>query len=337
MKSISELLPAIKKIHYKIRETIVNKCETSSPEQMAKVDHESNSDTIYAIDRFGEDMLIDYFEQEIARDTPILLIAEGIAESGIILPENTPMENVKYRVIVDPIDGTRGLMYQKRSGWILTGVAPNLGDNTSLQDIELAIQTEIPLMKQYLSDVVWAAKGKGAAAERFNRLTGETHSLKLFPSTADSIEHGFAMISRFFPGAREVLAEIDDEVIRGALEPVQKGKAHCFEDQYLCTGGQLYELMTGHDRFNADLRPLLKNLIKKRGLFPGICCHPYDICTELIAREAGVIMTDESGDLINCKLDTTSEVTWIGYANSRIRSQIEPLLFAALNKRNLSR
>ena len=36
-------------------------------------------------------------------------------------------------------------MYQKRSAWILTGVAPNRGPETSLQDIVLAMQTEIPL------------------------------------------------------------------------------------------------------------------------------------------------------------------------------------------------
>ena len=81
-----------------------------------------------------------------------------------------------WRVVVDPIDGTRGLMYQKRSAWVLTGVARNRGAGTNLQDIELAVQTEIPLVKQHLCDVLWAVRGEGAHAERFNRLTGETRS-----------------------------------------------------------------------------------------------------------------------------------------------------------------
>ena len=33
------------------------------------------------------------------------------------------------------------------------------------------------------------------------------------------------MISRFFPGRRDVLAAIDDQIIRDVLGPVQAGKA----------------------------------------------------------------------------------------------------------------
>ena len=55
-------------------------------------------------------------------------------------------------------------MYQKRSAWILTAVAPNRGAGTSLRDIELAVQTEIPLVKQHLSDQLWALRGGGAHA-----------------------------------------------------------------------------------------------------------------------------------------------------------------------------
>ena len=71
------------------------------------------------------------------------------------------------------VRGSTGLMYQKRSAWILTGVAPNRGPETDLQEILLAIQTEIPLVKQHLSDQLWAVRGEGARAVRYNRLTGE--------------------------------------------------------------------------------------------------------------------------------------------------------------------
>ena len=59
----------------------------------------------------------------------------------MILPRGTTESEAVWRIIVDPIDGTRGLMYQKRSAWILTGVAPNRGPSTSLRDIVLAVQT----------------------------------------------------------------------------------------------------------------------------------------------------------------------------------------------------
>ena len=60
-----------------------------------------------------------------------------------------------------------GWMYQKRSGWVLTGVAPNRGPETSLADIEVAVQTEIPLVKQHLCDTAWAVRGTS-----FDRIFG---------------------------------------------------------------------------------------------------------------------------------------------------------------------
>jgi hypothetical protein len=226
-------------------------------------------------------------------------------------------------------------MYQKRSAWILTGVAQNRGPETDLQDIELAVQTEIPLVKQHLSDTAWAMKGEGVQAERFNRLTGESTPLNLQPSRASSIAQGFAMLARFFPGARDELAALDEEIVRGALGASPPGKALCFEDQYISTGGQLWELMAGHDRFVADLRAQMGPVMAERGLPLGLCCHPYDLCTELIARELGVIVTDGNGGPLRARLAVEPDVAWAGYANVAIRAQIEPLLQAALEKRGL--
>jgi hypothetical protein len=265
-----------------------------------------------------------------------VLVAEGIEGGQLVLPRGTTESDAVWRIVVDPIDGTRGLMYQKRSAWVLTGVAENRGADTNLQEIVLAVQTEIPLVKQHLSDTLWAVRGDGAHAERFNRLSNERQALALRPSRATSIRHGFAMIARFFPGARDELAAIDEEIVSGALGPVEPGKAHCFEDQYLSSGGQLYELMMGHDRFVADLRPLIETLLNRRGLSLGICCHPYDMCTELIAREAGVIVTDERGGLLRAPLRVEPDIAWAGYANDAIRREIEPLLHDALKRRGLS-
>jgi fructose-1,6-bisphosphatase/inositol monophosphatase family enzyme len=326
----------LRRLHDSVRDAVVAACEHAALEEMARPDDDvSEGDTIYAIDRIGEEELIRLFESHIAVAAPIVLIGEGLAGGSISLPRGTRENEAVWRVIVDPIDGTRGLMYQKRSGWILTGVAPNLGSQTSLQDIVLAVQTEIPLVKQYLCDQLWAVRGNGAQVEQFNRLTGERREVPLRPSTAKTIRHGFANLARFFPGAREELAAIDEEIVRGALGEVQRGKAHCFEDQYLSSAGQLYELMTGHDRFIADLRPLMEPVLQRRGAVLGICCHPYDVCTELIAREAGVVVTDERGRDLNPPLSVDANVAWAGYANRSIRAEIEPLLQDALNRRGL--
>jgi hypothetical protein len=199
--------------------------------------------------------------------------------------------------------------------------------------VELAVQTELPLVKQHLCDEVWAVRGQGVSARRVNRLSGASTPLTLRPSSSATIAHGFAMISRFFPGIRTELAAIDDEIVGAVLGPAQPGKAQLFEDQYISSGGQLYELMAGHDRFVADLRPLFER--RKGTSGPALCCHPYDLCTELIARELGVIVTDERGQALDAPLDVTSDVTWAGYANTRIRQLIEPLLLQALTRRGL--
>ncbi|HYJ48185.1 MAG TPA: hypothetical protein VEV81_16350 [Pyrinomonadaceae bacterium] len=335
-EDMQEMLGAIRRIHERVRDQVLEECERADLEELSAVaDDEAEGDTIYAVDRVSEELLVKLFESEIAGSMPLVLVAEGIEDGHLVLPRGAAETDAVWRVIVDPIDGTRGLMYQKRSAWVLTGVARNRGSETTLRDIVLAVQTEIPLVKQHLSDTLWATPGGGARAERFNRLTGERRPLALRPSRAATIRHGFAMLARFFPGARDELAAIDEEIVRGALGPVEPGKAHCFEDQYLSSGGQLYELMMGHDRFVADLRPLIETLLRKRGLALGICCHPYDVCTELIAREAGVQVTDEHGAPLNAPLSVEPDVTWVGYANEQIRREIEPLLRDALRQRGL--
>ena len=91
----------------------------------------------------------------------------------------------------------------------------------------------------------------------------------------------------------------------------------------------------GHDRWIADLRPLVEPLLRERGQALGLCCHPYDLCTELIAREAGLIVTDVHGDRLAAPLDVTTDVAWIGYANPAIRDQVAPVLPAILREHGL--
>ncbi|HEU4713959.1 MAG TPA: hypothetical protein VFS76_20500 [Pyrinomonadaceae bacterium] len=334
---MAHLLGPIRRIHERVRDAVVAASEQAEIDQLAEIsDNDSQGDTIYAIDRVSEELLVQLFADELAQIAPLVLVAEGIEDGKLVLPVGATEADAVWRVIVDPIDGTRGLMYQKRSAWVLTGVAANRGDETNLQDIELAVQTEIPMVKQHLSDVLWAIRGKGSQAERFNRLTRESKPLALRPSRETTIAHGFAMVARFFPGARDELAAIDEAIIRGVLGPVERGKAHCFEDQYLSSGGQLYELMMGHDRFVADIRPLVEQVLNRAGLELGICCHPYDVCTELIAREAGVVVSDERGEPLRSPLNIEADVTWVGYANESIRNQIEPELRRVLRERGLS-
>jgi fructose-1,6-bisphosphatase/inositol monophosphatase family enzyme len=332
MRDPQTLLNLILALHGDVRDEIVAATERHGLDRMASIDRDDEGDTIYAIDVVG-DTIVTRIADALARERPVVMVAEGLPGGRRVYPPGADDASADCCIIVDPIDGTRGLMYQKRSAWILTAVAPNRGRGTSLRDIELAVQTEIPLVKQHLSDQVWARRGGGAHARRHNRLAGEYLPIPLRPSAARSIAHGYATIVRFFPSARDVLAAIDDAIVYDALGPYGPGKTHCFEDQYASTGGQLYELMAGHDRFVADLRPLLRSVLAERGLPPALACHPYDICGALIAEESGVIVTDPRGRPLDAPLNVEAEVAWAGYANAHIRSQVEPLLQQALRTR----
>ncbi|HEY3415175.1 MAG TPA: inositol monophosphatase [Armatimonadota bacterium] len=284
-------------------------------------DHSSDGDTIYRIDEKGEDVLFEECERW-GRETPFVLIAEGVPGDGWrAFPAGTAFDRAEFLLIVDPIDGTREIMYDKRSAWALAGIAPNKGAATTLADIEMAVMTELPTTRHLYGDTLWAVRGHGAHGERQNLLTGSVEPFTPRPSRSATIAHGFASITKFFPGTKVQAAQLEEDLFAEVLDGVQGGNPLAFDDQYISTGGQLYELVVGHDRFNADLRPVFLGPNPAR-----LCCHPYDICVELIAKEAGVIITDERGDALSAPLDIREPVSWIGYANEGIRAQIQPAL-----------
>ena len=66
-----------------------------------------------------------------------------------------------------------------------------------------------------------------------------------------------------------------------------------------------------------------------------LCCHPYDLCTVLVAEELGVQVTDARGAPLDTPLDLDTDVAWAGYASERLRARIEPAFRSALTKHGL--
>jgi fructose-1,6-bisphosphatase/inositol monophosphatase family enzyme len=332
---IDRSLDRLKAIQRRMRDAFIRDMRHSSAGERSAVASFGAGDYIYAIDRSVEHSLLAECRLW-AQEQPLRLIAEGLGDSGeMVLPEGATAADACFCVVVDPLDGTRGLMYDKRSAWILAGLAPNRGPATNLSDIVLAVQTEVPTTKQYLADVLWATRGSGAHGERDNLLTGETQPLTFAPSRATDLAHGFASLTKFFPGRKPIVAEIEEALIRevDGLQP--PGKVRVFDDQYISSGGQLYELMVGHDRFNGDIRPALMKSSHLPGDPPGLAAHPYDLCSELIAREAGVIVTDLTGHPLATPLNVDDNVAWLGYANASLYRRIEPVLQRILRQYGL--
>jgi fructose-1,6-bisphosphatase/inositol monophosphatase family enzyme len=193
------LLSMLKECGEAVQRKVYDSVRTASVEAMSAVHSEKKEDTIYQIDRDVEDLLVEILYKYADACGGFAVFAEGIGDSdcGLILGTNP-----KYAIMIDPIDGTRGIMYNKRSAFFLAGIAPNHGKATRLSDIFIAVMVELPTSKHFLADTLWAIKGQGALAETKNLLTGEIILKTIGPSKASTIIGGFAQFARFFPPGR---------------------------------------------------------------------------------------------------------------------------------------
>ena len=268
--------------------------------EMSVVAGETVADTIYAIDRVADDALLVWFEEHWP---DVRVVSEGLDEPVVV------GRKAEWTVIVDTIDGTRGLMYDKRAAWCLAAAAPHGG---TLRDVVAAAMTELPTAKQGASDQLSGTRGGGVDAERVDLRGGRREPLTVRPSSATDLEHGFAGLAKFFVPGKPALVQLEAELF------ARLGSRHVFDDEYISSGGQLHELITGHDRFVADLRPLVDP--------EAFACHPYDVCTAMLLEEAGGVVTDPKGGPLDAPLDTTSPVAWVGYANPELAARIGPVL-----------
>ncbi|MGH2444357.1 MAG: inositol monophosphatase, partial [Chloroflexota bacterium] len=240
-------LQALFDLHARIRTRLRHEMERSSIEQLAQHRDASEGDTMFAIDVHADEILHEFFA-EWSRDLPVMLIAEGLPGDGSkVFPDRADRAAVQVACIVDPIDGTRGLMYGKRSAWVLSGIAPvGNGALPRLSDICLAVQTELPTARSYLSDALWAVRGDGVHGETRNLESGEVvRSFQPQPSSANDLLYGFATLAKFFPGGKPLAAQLEEDLFEALYGRPGDGNPRVFDDQYICTGGQLYELMMG--------------------------------------------------------------------------------------------
>ncbi|MEO0478090.1 MAG: inositol monophosphatase [Planctomycetota bacterium] len=292
-------------------------------ERDSRVLRDDDGDSIFAIDVDAEELVLQHAEVW-AQSGAFELICEGLEPAGNRSFGEGPS---LARVILDPIDGTRGLMFDKRSAWFLGAVAPDRGPTTSLQDIEVAVMVELPTSRQASSDLLVAQRGGGARGVRRDLRTGEELSFIPRPSRATELRHGFATVCNFFQGGKELTSRLDEELMRRALGGWTVGKAEVYTDQYISSGGQLAEVALGRDRFVLDARPLIHRAL---GHDDTLCSRPYDLCTAMVATEAGCVVTDPWLRPLDAPLDTTTNVGFAAFANRELYAALGPLVLEAL-------
>ncbi|HEX7962332.1 MAG TPA: hypothetical protein VF493_20630, partial [Terriglobales bacterium] len=208
-------------------------CATTM-EELSSAVGERGGDTIFRLDEHGENVLLDYCARWGA-EVPFMLVAEGLEQGQRTFPEGADPDERAFTLIVDPVDGTRGLMYGKRSAWALFGVAPAPRDGAypTLADIGVALQVELPTVRAALSDVVWAARGEGVHAETHDLRTGEIVPFQPRPSRANTLLGGFSTISKFFPGTKVAAAELEEKLFLELLGPPPTESPQVFDDEYI--------------------------------------------------------------------------------------------------------
>ena len=81
------LLAPVQALHRRIRRDVVDACEQAAVERAVGRRRDEEGDTIYAIDRVAEDVLVEEIARTIATpDAPVLLVAEGLPGGQVIVP-----------------------------------------------------------------------------------------------------------------------------------------------------------------------------------------------------------------------------------------------------------
>ena len=239
---------------------------------------EEGGDVIFAVDREVEPVI----EAAVERWTGetherITLVMEGLGASGERVYGGEPTAERRglqqgWKFLIDPIDGTRNLMYDKRSAWFLATVAPDAGAGTTLDQSVAAVAVELPTTKAGYADTFSATSNGDAKAVRESLLNRgadtEPVPFELRPSQAPTLRHGFGQVVNFFPGTKVLAAELMERIAKASVGELRPGGADVYDDQYMTTGGQMIELITGRDRFCGDLRPLLYDIVGRESAKP---------------------------------------------------------------------
>ena len=292
-------------------------------------------DLTFGIDVPAESVCSEWLD-ELAKQTPLSLLTEEAGwrhrgpggSNGDSVIELSDFAHGGPRIALDPIDGTRNLMVDLRSAWTIVALAAPGKTEPRLKDVELGIVSELPntSMDRYRRISAW--KGTGCRREVL-ALEGDLvfSDEVLLCDNDDRCDNGYFPFFRYERSQAQDLIRIECEFIRRLEQYEGADILSCYDDQYISNGGQLVLLSEGTYRFIADLRAWLAELRAK----PATTSRPYDSAgAVLCAREAGAIVLAVNGSELDYPLDTSTPVSFVGFANHETRTRLLPHIQQAL-------
>lgn len=204
-------------------------------------------DVVFGIDKAVHPIIEEQCRSFASENGTVEVVGEGLGEDGKI--EFQGPGDFCGSILIDPIDGTRGLMYDLRSAWFLAAFCDPSEAPPTAENARFSVMVELPTSKQSYSDILYYSYGVGAFGEQQNLTDQSTQPLHLAPSGSPDLENGFAAVSDFFyPGTGTLASELMTFLAERCAGQQGPGSAFAFNDQYISTGGQLSELILGRYR-----------------------------------------------------------------------------------------
>lgn len=299
-------------------------------------------DITFAIDEVAEEAVDEWLEA-MAAEGPLSLLTEdagwrhrGPAPGGGTR-ELDGFDHGGPRMILDPIDGTRNVMHDLRSAWVVVSFAgPGRGE-PRYDDLVYGLVSEIPDSRTIEARELDAVLGGGAKLRRLDVPAGShpAEATEAQPVETDlradpelRLDRGYFPFFGFHLSCRADVDALAHRVFTG-LHQEHPGLelSTVFNDQYISSGGQLALLALGAYRSIVDPR----TTVGERTGRPTQTAKPYDMAgAALVAIEAGCVVTDPLGQPLDFPLDATTAVDFAGFHNQATADAMVPHLRAAL-------
>ena len=206
------------------------------------------ADTIYVLDTHVEPVIAEFCEHW-GKELPMVVIAKGwrarVGGKAMRSFRGATETDARVRIIMDPIDGTRGLMYDKRSAWFLA-VRPQGCRNTVERHrgggTGGTADVEADAGRSALGRPGAGAQGvreevRGSVFQKLHDLALRFHGAEHRSRLCDDLQ--------LFSGTKVLASRVMERIVETCLGETGHGKGVVFDDPYISTGGQLYELMMG--------------------------------------------------------------------------------------------
>lgn len=328
------LLDLALRIRQSAREALGAALARGRMDEIARPVAEGSGDVTYGLD-LGAERAVREWSEEQAREGPLSVLTEdsgwrhlGPGPGGVVeLPD---FDHGGPRLAVDPIDGTRHLMYDLRSAWtVLSAAGPGAGQPT-LADVRQGIVAEIPDSRAARLRVVEASRGAGASLTICDVESGATVASQPLRADADDRpDHGYFTFFSFHPALRPDVARIAARFFARIERDEGADPSACYDDQLISSAGQLMQLAFGVYRMVLEARELVA---RRRGVATQTA-KPYDMAGAILcAREAGCVVTGPRSEPLDFPIDTKTPVSFVGYANPETARRLAPHLAAVLRE-----